>query len=66
MALLTLSGARPSPLWQQGSETMGDRDWFWRYRSLQTTAAQVYAVDIEVADDANFTRAILQVRTWMR
>lgn len=66
LALLTLSGARPSALWQQGTETMGDRDWFWRYRSLQTTAAQVYAVDIEVADNPDFTGAILRVRTWMR
>lgn len=66
LALLTLDGKRPSPLWQQGSETMGDRDWFWRYRSLQTTDPQVYAVDIEVADDPAFTHTTVQVRTWMR
>ncbi|MGL5385631.1 MAG: type II secretion system minor pseudopilin GspI [Serratia sp. (in: enterobacteria)] len=66
LALVTLGGVRPSPLWQQGSESMGDRDWFWRYRSLQTTNPQLYAVDIEVTDDPAFTRSTVQVRTWMK
>lgn len=66
LALLTLNGGRPSALWQTGSEKMGDRDWFWRYRRLQTTDPQVYAVDIEVADDPTFKRSTIEVRTWMR
>lgn len=66
LALLAINGVRPSPLWQQGSENMGDRDWLWRYRSLPTTDPQVYAVDIEVTDDPAFRRSTVQVRTWMK
>lgn len=66
LALLTLNGGRPSALWQHGSERMGDSDWFWRYRSQQTTDPQVYAVDIEVTDDPVFTRSTVQVRTWVK
>lgn len=66
LTLLTLQGIRPSALWQQGSENMAGHDWYWRYRSLQTTDPQVYAVDIEVADTPAFTRSRIQVRTWMR
>lgn len=66
LAIMTLNAARPSPLWQHGSENMGDRDWFWRYRSLQTTDPQLYAIDIEVTDDPAFTHSTVQVRTWMK
>lgn len=65
LALLALNGTPPSALWQQGKENMAEQDWYWRYRSRQTTDPRLYAVDIDVADDPAFTQVTLQVRTWM-
>lgn len=66
LAQITLDRIRPSALWQQGQEKMADNDWYWRYRGLQTTDPQVYAVDIEVADNPAFSGTKLQLRTWMK
>lgn len=63
---LVLNGTRPGALWQQGRETMADHEWNWRYRSLQTTDPEVYAIDIEVTDDPAFTHVTVQLRTWMK
>lgn len=66
LAQITLNHIRPSVLWQQGQEKMADNEWYWRYRSLQTTDPQIYAIDIEVADNSAFGGTLIQLRTWMK
>ncbi|WP_261119776.1 type II secretion system minor pseudopilin GspI [Serratia ficaria] len=66
LALLAINNIRPTAFWSEGQEEMAGGNWYWRYRSRQTTDSDIIAVDVEVSDTPAFAPSILQVRTWLR
>ena len=49
-----LKGERP-PRTEEGSETMADREWFWRASSSPTEAPDFFRMTIAVASDKRLT-----------
>lgn len=55
----------PSFSWNEGSETMVDREWFYRYKAEETQDEKFVAVVIEVHGSKDYDDPIVSILTHM-
>ncbi|AJI94298.1 type II secretion system protein I [Yersinia ruckeri] len=61
---LRLQNVWPTENWHQGQSTMADLTWYWRWRGVATSDAQLRALEIEVSQDDHYAAPLSQLRSY--
>lgn len=64
LAQLQLQQVWPPQSWQYGNTAMAQRRWYWRWRGVSTSNAQIRALEIEVRLDPAQQAALATLHGW--
>lgn len=55
----------PSKSWVKGKEKFVDREWYYRYQSVETGDPHLIAIDMQVHDSKKYDNPIVTLRSYM-
>lgn len=61
---LRLQKIWPPEQWRYGSQIMAEKEWYWRWRGVSTTAPELRAVEIEVRLQVDASAPLFTLRSY--